>query len=422
MGNGKATAGITPKSLTPATARLSWACMAANKYGGSASNYGTDAATDMNNVIVRSSIKVKGGYVYFDTPETLSPANAVIDALDADGNIVWSWHIWVAPGFDAEASAKHINTKAVSGVVMMDRNLGAYGNGEAGEEADLQAARGLVYQWGRKDPFFNKNVGDWTYCDWWNYEEDKRAEWQGGNIPTAQSTDLFTDAAYDVNNVVDYTVKHPSTFIKGSSSNGYSWIFGATKIMSFDKETGAYNWGHLWGNVVTDKNGVTAVGAGSKSIYDPCPAGWRVPEAGAFKFFTYNGESGYPSWRWNTLWKYNCSEAVTSPAENSVKIDMTNGAHFYYAGEKSETSPVPDNSATIYFPGVAARTYTGVLNESKINIELMTNHACRNTDKDGNLYMNGRVYFTDSGYCWYTDQGTWFDQQACAMPVRCIME
>lgn len=422
MGNGKATTGITPTKLNPASARLSWAVMASNNYGGSASKYGTDAATNMNNVIVRSSIKIKRGYIYFETPEKLSPANAVIDALDAEGNIIWSWHIWVAPNFDAEASAKAINTTAVKDVVMMDRNLGAYGNGEAGADDDIAAARGLVYQWGRKDPFFVWNVGNYGYCDWWDYENDKRAEWQGDKIPTAESTTLFTDDVYDVNKVIDYTVKHPSTFITGVASNGYSWIFGTNKIMSFDKESGTPNWGHLWGNTETGKADCIKLNAGSKSIYDPCPVGWRVPEAGAFKFFTYNGESGYPAWRYNQLWKYNCLEAVTNPEGQTVKIEMTNGAHFYYAGEKSETELVPENNATIYFPGIFARVYSGGVKSSPINIELMTNHACRNVDNDNNLYKNGRMYFKDNGWSWYDDPGSWYDQQACAMPVRCIKE
>ncbi len=75
--------------------------------------------------------------------------NAVVAVKDAEGTILWSWHIWVCNGYDAQATAHRYNNNAGT---VMDRNLGATSAtpGKAG-------AMGLLYQWGRKDPFLGSS-------------------------------------------------------------------------------------------------------------------------------------------------------------------------------------------------------------------------------------------------------------------------
>jgi uncharacterized protein (TIGR02145 family) len=102
----------------------------------------------------------------------------------------------------------------------MSRNLGA-------GAADLStAAYGLYYQWGRKDPF--PTTGD------------PGAEQAGGGAFTAiaRTTDIGT---------VSYSIQHPSEFITFSGD----WL-------------------------VTRQDDLWGQGA-DKSVYDPCPSGWRVP-------------------------------------------------------------------------------------------------------------------------------------------------
>lgn len=41
---------------------------------------------------------------------------------------------------------------------------------------------------------------------------------------------------------------------------------------------------NLWGNVTTSKNNISRVS--NKSIYDPCPVGWKVPSPEAFRGIT----------------------------------------------------------------------------------------------------------------------------------------
>ena len=69
--------------------------------------------------------------------------NAVIGLLDSRGVCIWSWHIW-SVDYEIEATAQTY----ASGAVFMDRNLGALAT-----DCTQAAAKGLYYQWGRKDPF-----------------------------------------------------------------------------------------------------------------------------------------------------------------------------------------------------------------------------------------------------------------------------
>lgn len=67
------------------------------------------------------------------------------EPLCADGEILWSWHIWV--------TNRPITTSGGNDLQWMDRNLGALSN-EIGDVAN----RGMLYQWGRKEPFLPSSV------------------------------------------------------------------------------------------------------------------------------------------------------------------------------------------------------------------------------------------------------------------------
>lgn len=79
--------------------------------------------------------------IAFSTGAEFLKGNAAIAAKDAEGTILWSWHIWLTDKPKDQAYNNGAGT-------MMDRNLGATSAtpGDAG-------ALGLLYQWGRKDPF-----------------------------------------------------------------------------------------------------------------------------------------------------------------------------------------------------------------------------------------------------------------------------
>ena len=184
--------------------------------------FGTDTAPELLDLI--SGFCYKDGYIAFQTADTFKEGNAVIAAKDADGNILWSWHIWLT---DQPQSHVYNNNAGT----MMDRNLGA----TSATPGDV-GALGLFYQWGRKDPFLgSSSIGISTLAK-------STITW---SLAESTSSSVGT---------VDYVTSHPTTFVKGSSSTGYDWHYASRDNT-------------LW--TTSDK---------AKSIYDPCPAGWRVPD------------------------------------------------------------------------------------------------------------------------------------------------
>ena len=115
----------------------------------------------------------------------------------------------------------------------MDRNLGATSAtpGEAG-------ASGLLYQWGRKDPF----LGSSSISS--NVEAKSTISWPS---PVSSSSSRGT---------IGYAVEHPTTFITYYNNSNYDWYYTGSS------STDNTRW------------------QSEKTIYDPCPAGWRVPDGG----------------------------------------------------------------------------------------------------------------------------------------------
>ena len=187
----------------------------------------TSGTQTKGNIITNVGTNKK--YVYFDTPSILKDGNAVIVAYRGS-QIAWSWHIWVCQGYNPALTSQTLNGKSSP---MMDRNLGALS-----AAASSALTNGLFYQWGRKDPFPGA-------------VESYVASSDGGHfMKTTQGESLTVVSSESVAATVDYAIAHPGTFISTTKNNG-DWL--ATPNHD------------LWGT--------------TKTKYDPCPAGWRIPEA-----------------------------------------------------------------------------------------------------------------------------------------------
>ena len=200
-------------------------------------SFGTSTAPSVGDLI--KSVYYKGGYIAFQTADTFKEGNAVIAAKDADGNVLWSWHIWFT---DQPQCQEYYNNAGT----MMDRNLGA----TSATPGDV-GALGLLYQWGRKDPFLGSS--------------------SISSSTLAKSTIAwpYVLKSNSSNGTIEYATAHPTTFITYNSSN-CDWYY-----------TGSF---------LTDNTRWTT-SSRDKSIYDPCPAGWRVPDDGiwaGFKKTTYD--------------------------------------------------------------------------------------------------------------------------------------
>ena len=106
-------------------------------------SFGTSTTPTIGDLI--KGVTYKDGYIEFETASTFREGNAVIAVKDASGTILWSWHIWLTD----QPQGHTYNNGAV---VMMDRNLGA----TSATPGDV-GALGLLYQWGRKDPFLGSS-------------------------------------------------------------------------------------------------------------------------------------------------------------------------------------------------------------------------------------------------------------------------
>ncbi|MEG2064917.1 MAG: DUF4906 domain-containing protein, partial [Alistipes sp.] len=101
-----------------------------------------------------SSLYVRGNTLTVNTNG--KKGNAVVAICNTADEVLWSFHIWCTAG-DPPRDVRCENY-AKAAFYMMDRNLGAFAN----NPACYVDAAGLVYQWGRKDPFPSTNE-DYVY-------------------------------------------------------------------------------------------------------------------------------------------------------------------------------------------------------------------------------------------------------------------
>ena len=170
------------------------------------------------------------GYVYFSTPETFQSGDAYVAVYDSEGTILWSWLIWAT---DAPA------TTTSGGLKIMDRNLAAIGTGNV-------QCRGLMYEWGRKDPFPSPNNGTYT---------------PNSFVPTNGESFSIISVTEEGKSVA-YSVANPTTYF------GW-WSYAYWQIES--------EWTlEMWWK-------------GAKTIYDPCPPGWKVPSKAEMEIVVASG-------------------------------------------------------------------------------------------------------------------------------------
>ncbi|WP_298064383.1 DUF4906 domain-containing protein [uncultured Rikenella sp.] len=168
----------------------------------------------------------------------------------SDGKIVWSWHLWITdydPVMDYAGALQVGEMHQYTGWMkdnakfIMDRNLGAasgpYGIG----------SWGLLYQWGRKDPF----VGAAGAAPRAWYVPDG-----SGGFRAATEADIPKVAAgAGVNNIYNAVMNVTTYYANGTDGD---WT--------------ARNDG-LWQD-------------NTKTLFDPCPVGWRVPRSGIWENVT----------------------------------------------------------------------------------------------------------------------------------------
>ena len=203
-----------------------------------------------------NTITIKGG---------TNVGNALLALKASDGTILWSWHIWVV---DDLADQTYTNCEGQP--TFLDRNLGATSN-----EYDNRYSIGLYYQYGRKDPFVIRT--------------DAFTVTSSGDYYTADVEITEVVVRNSDNSNMSWTIKNPSTRIvhtntaSGNPPKGFNnWLEPTAEIEN--------NWGSP--GKVTSVDECAASKGGYKTIYDPCPAGYRVPDYYYFTGLTTNNGTG----------------------------------------------------------------------------------------------------------------------------------
>ncbi len=183
------------------------------------------------------------GYVRFRVPNHSSRGNAVIAVYDKEGKVLWSWHIWITD----PPQTKTYQDGSFE-LDLLDRNLGATSATWSGA-GDALDTYGLYYQWGRKDPSmgpqsYNYSVEDLITKPYYDYSSRERT--------AAEITQFARPTVRD-------GVENPMFLIMPTAQQQayyFNWIYERNDI--------------LWGYHESD-------GTMLKTIYDPCPFGYRVP-------------------------------------------------------------------------------------------------------------------------------------------------
>lgn len=194
--------------------------------------------------------------------------NGLIAACDKNGEILWSWHLWVTaynPDSQGTASVlddpnkrkqKYDGNGVTDLLPMMDRNLGALaGYVEMPDDDALvrSKANGTLYQRGRKDPFLasftTKVINSIAYPS-------------NSPTPIEDLQNMYGPDGYSYiarlgnsGGTVPYVTAYKNPYSMYSNGSEFEWCRSPND---------------------NDWEGVGA--AKEKGVHDPSPAGWRIPE------------------------------------------------------------------------------------------------------------------------------------------------
>lgn len=213
--------GVIAPSIEPVRAAILW------------STFNSKTAPASQDAMI-TELGLEDGYVIFQTSDmvNVTPGNVIIAVYDAADVILWSWHIWLT-----EEPA----VSEIGGSMWMDRNLGAVNNvrGDAG-------SCGLFYQWGRKDPLRSAS----------SFEDGDFI----ATLPEPAGAEIEVPVD-ETNGTIAASIKNPRAFIN-----------------TFPGGAGPKDW-------VNDKGNNDRWMDDTKTMFDPCPAGYKLPSSAQMQAF-----------------------------------------------------------------------------------------------------------------------------------------
>ena len=298
--------------------------------------------TDQSGIVDGLSVTNAGAnsFVNFHVPaDKIKNGNAVIAVKNASGTIMWSWHLW----FDHNDVLETVKCTNFQGVDynFTKQTLGfAYRKWESTTYDKSRVARVKVEQ-----TKANSGVKQFAYIDITqtpgNIKEISYTLYQWGRkdaMPGVRtvSDGSFTQTGGGSGMSIQNGIQSPNTF--------YIWV-GLAHLYGYTQ----YN---LWSmeNTTTDFNDNAVV----KTIYDPCPAGFKMPASNAFSGFTTTGTNSNTQSEWNVsgAWDFgwNFNNKISNP-------DAT--VYFPAAGYRSLIDGSLSDDGANYWSGVPGVNRSG---------------------------------------------------------------
>lgn len=326
--------------------------------------YAISESDHRNLVNLTDGDNINKARIHVKVPMT-SGGNAVIAAYgDNETEALWSWHIWISDyvpvglkdftagntvarwaaikaakaatkggtvhTYDAEdysVSAWTDVDGAFHKSVVMDRNLGATRGVYSLSSLDAARTFGNIYEWGRKDPFLGSVDGtsvEINFC----YDEDgmsipiKKEQWSKGSSAT--------------NDARLYAIAHPGIYLTSPNTS---------KAVQFPSDS--------WNST-------------SKTLYDPCPKGWKVPDfsnaddkKNMYKTFQSRNNKGALEYLIAGEWKTGTTSKLTAS-----QFMVTNGFLYYPKTGSNTTAEERNSDKAVWFPAIRLREYnSGSLRE-----------------------------------------------------------
>ena len=216
------------------------------------------------------------GYLDFEVKATdIKSGNAVV-AVTKGGTVVWSWHLWFAPksaltpipvtnyqnkiynfttetlGWKPTRWGGSTYDKPRTVKVKVEQTVANGGTKQVSEftitqnPSNVREGVTTLYQFGRKDAFPGVATAD--------IKQGSITEYAGNNLS------------------IKSVIQNPGSFYTSTSSNNWAANYGYYNLWSAD-------------NTVIGGNDNSVV----KTVYDPCPVGFKMPASNAFTGFTANG-------------------------------------------------------------------------------------------------------------------------------------
>lgn len=277
---------------------------------------------DENNIFTNVSLATIGGEKFLCFKVASVPAvgaNGILAIKDNNGNIMWSWHIWVWG--DSLATVRLTNHTGYN-YDILPVNLAS-----KWDDSSKAHIKNWYYQWGRKDPM----------CPPASYNASAFHTLYGVRT---WGNEMGKEVNFSIQKPFNYFTLYENTYNKWNTLNTFCNFWDANA-----NSMGAYD------------NLASVV----KTVYDPCPAGFTLPVGNTFTGFTTTGDNSTNVAEFNIIgghengWKFKANAA-----------DVV-GHHFNASGG------IAYWNVSILFTGVNSNYWTSATTDAVYQRQLRTN-------------------------------------------------